>query len=281
MDFNEIRKLTITALFSDDILLEQIVLKGGNAVSLVYGYTVRSSLDLDFSIEGDFEDFEDTKTRLFRALENRFSSVGLVAFDLSFERKPSALNEGHPNWGGYILRFKVIENEKHSRLKDLGDIRRNALVVGPAELRTFTVQLSKFEYCTGKAEVELDYYTIYVYTPAMIVAEKLRAICQQMPEYGLRSHSTPRARDFYDIHQLITKAGVVLSERDSMQLLTNIFAAKNVPVSLIARIQEQKEFHRLDWPSVQISVLGDLEEFDFYFDFVVNQVSILKSLWGK
>lgn len=28
--FEEVRRLTITALFSDDILFEQLVLKGGN-----------------------------------------------------------------------------------------------------------------------------------------------------------------------------------------------------------------------------------------------------------
>ncbi len=50
VDFDEIRRLTITALFSDDELYEQIVLKGGNAISLVYGYSSRGSLDLDFSI---------------------------------------------------------------------------------------------------------------------------------------------------------------------------------------------------------------------------------------
>jgi len=50
VDFDEIRRLTITALFSDDELYEQIVLKGGNAISLVYGYSSRVSLDLDFSI---------------------------------------------------------------------------------------------------------------------------------------------------------------------------------------------------------------------------------------
>jgi len=27
---------------------------------------------------------------------------------------------------------------------------------------------------------EMDYYTIYVYSPAMIALEKLRAICQQI-----------------------------------------------------------------------------------------------------
>jgi len=50
MNFEKIRRLTITALFSDDVLFEQLVLKGGNAMSLVLGISQRASLDLDFSL---------------------------------------------------------------------------------------------------------------------------------------------------------------------------------------------------------------------------------------
>lgn len=50
--------MAITALFSNDDLLDRIVLKGGNAMSLVHGLTERSSLDLDFSMEEDFADLD-------------------------------------------------------------------------------------------------------------------------------------------------------------------------------------------------------------------------------
>jgi len=73
-----IRKLTITALFSDDVLTEKLVLKGRNAISLVYGFGSRGSLDLDFSIDQDFEDFTEARTRIYASLADRFSSVGLV-----------------------------------------------------------------------------------------------------------------------------------------------------------------------------------------------------------
>ncbi len=43
MDFDEIRRVTITALFSDEVLFDHLVLKGGNALSLVYGLTERTS----------------------------------------------------------------------------------------------------------------------------------------------------------------------------------------------------------------------------------------------
>src|ERR1035441_3696678 len=85
MDFAEVRRLAIVALFSDDRLFEQIVLKGGNALSLVYGLSSRTSLDLDFSIEKDFVDLDDTRKRIFRAVKQHFSSAGFVVFDRSEE----------------------------------------------------------------------------------------------------------------------------------------------------------------------------------------------------
>jgi predicted nucleotidyltransferase component of viral defense system len=75
MDFAQIRRVTITALFSDDMLLDQLVLKGGNALNLVYGLTHRTSLDLDFSMDSDFKNLDEARERLFRALRNRFDTA--------------------------------------------------------------------------------------------------------------------------------------------------------------------------------------------------------------
>jgi hypothetical protein len=139
------------------------------------------------------------------------------------------------------------------------------------------VDLSKYEYTAPKVSTELDHYTIYVYTPEMIYAEKLRAICQQMPEYSpMRHPGSPRARDFYDIHLLTTTAGVDLSK--DIDLLLHVFAAKDVPLNLLARVGDYREFHRPDWPAVVASAGQPLEEFDFYFDFVLGEVAKLEAL---
>lgn len=278
VDFDQIRKLTITALFSDDELYERIVLKGGNAISLVYGYGARGSLDLDFSVEQDFPELDRTRRRVFKALTERFSSVGLAVIDGQFRPKPP-MSRDH-RWGGYELTFKLIEAAKYAGMRHDHDmLRRNAVVVGPDQRRVFRVEMSKFEYCAGKRETVLDAYAIYVYTPAMIVIEKLRAICQQMPEYTRRRHPQPRARDFYDIHAVVTNAGVRLVDAENIELARQIFSVKDVPLSLIGRISEHREFHRPDWPAVIASVARPLEEFDFYFDFVVTEISALHSLW--
>lgn len=84
----------ITALFSDDALYEKLVLKGGNALRLIYNFGSRSSLDIDVSIEEDFVDLEDTRTRLFRALETRFTLAGFYVLDLSLHSTAVDIGRG-------------------------------------------------------------------------------------------------------------------------------------------------------------------------------------------
>lgn len=282
-EFEYIRRITITALFSDDVLFERLALKGGNALTLAYRISPRTSLDLDFSIEDDFDDPLDIERRIFRALADRFDSAGFIVFDMSFEAKPRIRHETQsPRWGGYLVRFKVIEKRKAEILKgDIAAMRRDSTVIGPEQRRVFSIDLSKYEYTRGKVPFEIDNYTVYVYTPAMIVLEKLRAICQQMPEYMPRRNSSPRARDFFDIHLVISNTGMVVSASENLELARHIFAAKEVPLELISRIATQKEFHRPDWESVKSFIAEAVEEFDYYFDFVVAQAASMQALWNK
>ena len=281
MDFDEIRWVTITALFSDEVLFEHLGLKGGNALSLVYGLTERASLDLDFSMDADFPDIEDARRRLFSSVKDRFDAIGYVVFDEVLKPKPRLdTDDVKPWWGGYELRFKLIERAKYEAFKErIEKLRFNATVTGPAQARTFKVDLSKFEYTVDKAARDFHDYKIYVYTPEMIVAEKLRAVCQQFPDYPHRGRPTARARDFYDIHRVVTVRRIDLLSAETLELIRQIFAVKQVPLEFLTRIQEHREFHRPDWQAVIDSTTGFLEEYDFYFDFVLGQVQRLHPLW--
>jgi hypothetical protein len=283
IDLQAVRKIAITAMFSDDVLFDKIVLKGGNALNLVLGISDRTSIDLDFSIENDFDDFGNVQQRILTALQNRFGFAGFVVFDFKFEKKPLVPRQGvSPRWGGYIVQFKLMETEKHGRFAGHIDaIRRDSLVVGPDNQRIFSIDLSKCEYVKGKKEMEIDDYTIYVYSPAMIAVEKLRAICQQMPQYTLNRTPTARARDFYDIHLVVTKTKTNLASSENLDLSRHIFAAKEVSLSLLGRIADYREFHRPDWDSVRASARGDLQKFDDYFGFVVAIAASMKSLWNE
>jgi predicted nucleotidyltransferase component of viral defense system len=269
-------------MFSDDELLSQLTLKGGNALNLIYLLGSRSSVDVDLSLEQDFHDLENTRQKIFRALKSRFGEAGLTVFDERLTPRPLIPRRGaNERFGGYEVTFKLMESGKYDSLPDNEQRRRESVVVGPLEQRTFRVQISKYEFCTGKRETELDDYTISVYTPEMLAIEKLRAICQQMPDYHLRGHQTPRARDFYDIHSVIIGASIDLKATSNVQLTRDIFAAKEVPLILISRISEHREFHKQDWPAVEVTTSGKLEQFDFYFDFVIDQTRLLETLWKE
>ena len=88
MEFLDIRRLVVVAMFADDWLMERLVLKGGSALSLVHGIGGRTSIDVDFSLEGDFEDLEEAKRRLKRSLEDRFDSASYTVFDVNTSRRP-------------------------------------------------------------------------------------------------------------------------------------------------------------------------------------------------
>jgi predicted nucleotidyltransferase component of viral defense system len=282
-DFRQIRTTAIIAIFSVDILFNKVALKGGNALTLVYEMSARTSLDLDFSIEADFEDLDDVQRRIFAALIDRYGAGGFSVFDLKFEKKPAVVREGQsPRWGGYMISFKLMERERYEAFRDnLAGAQREALVVGPAQQRTFTIDLSKHEYTKGKRKAQVDDFAIYVYSPEMIVIEKIRAICQQMPEYGQRRYATPRARDFFDIHLVLSKIDIDLSSEQNLDLARCIFEAKEVPLGLIPKISTQREFHRQDWENVRASTAEAVEDFDYYFDYVVERTKLVQALWEK
>lgn len=279
--FATVRRTTIIALFADDELAGMLALKGGNALSLVYGITSRTSIDLDFSMKQDFPNFPHAKERIFRVLKDRFDSAGYVVFDEKLTPRPRIDGEDlMPWWGGYELNFKLIEKQRYDELihSKPDRLRIEATVTGPGNKRVFKVDFSKFEHIEGKEEHELDHYSIYVYTPEMIVLEKLRAICQQMPEYTEARLASARARDFFDIHEAIKKRSIDLMTSANLELLRLIFEAKKVPLSLLLQVGNTREFHRPDWPSVETSVAGgSVESFDFYFDFVLAQIERLKA----
>ncbi len=261
------------------MLTNQLVLKGGTALYLVHGIGTRGSLDVDLSLEEDFSNVREAEERLIRSLTETFAAVGYTVFDAVFAVRPSSgPSLGDRRWGGYELRFKLTTEASFS--SQLERVRREAIVVGSDSLRTFRIQISRFEFCGTPTEVRLDDQAVVVYSPALIAIEKLRAICQQLPSYARRAHPAPRARDFYDIYQIRKQAHVHLSSPSNLELIRQSFAAKDVGLELIAEIATAREFHRVDWASVENAVADRaLQDFDFYFDELVRDTNSLKVLW--
>lgn len=280
MDYKEIRKLAIQSLFLDDDLSDILVLKGGNALSIL-DLTRRGSFDLDFSLyECSLED-EELEEKIKQAVTEFFEENDLKIINFKFLVKPK--KEVAPKlykWGGYAIEFKFLPFDKYETItQTVQEATRSKAYAQEYANITGTndpvkIELSKNEYCKGFNEKPFEDITLKVYSPCMIIFEKLRAICQQMQEYTLRANKASRARDFFDIYT-VNKAYQIehrtAKDKDELkELCQNIFAVKEVDINLLENIEEYREFHKQSFPTVIDSVLEDerkdLHEFDFYFD---------------
>jgi len=283
-----IKKCALRGIAASDAFREMLVLKGGNAIDLAHGLGSRASIDLDFSMSEDFADVASAGETLESNLSVVFLELGLRVFDFKMEPKPNMLSKEIADfWGGYKVSFKVIESVTADRVgPDINQLRNYAVSVTPMGAKTFTVDISKYEYCQDKESCDFEGVTFYVYSLPMIAAEKFRAICQQMPEYGPIVRRTragaPRARDFLDLHDLISAGYANPDSTDFQDLIRKIFAVKRVPLALIGKIYDFREFHSGDFPSVVDTVKPgkELEAFDFYFDFVCGVCRRLEPLWN-
>ncbi len=282
-----IKELVIVAVFSDDEFLDRLVLKGGNLLDVVYGLSARASVDVDFSMEDEFEDIEDLKRRAHHALETTFADYGYTVFDFSLISVPPQMTDDIKDfWGGYKVEFKIIDQNKYQAFQDsLEQLRRNAANVGNRGSTVFKVDISRHEFCEEKEEFVLDEYKIFGYSPAMFVAEKLRALCQQMPEYVKLVHLNPRprARDFLDIFIVSQHYVIDWHTPAFLSTVRKTFGKKRVPLHLIEEIRNSRDQHADNFQAVRDTVNPgfDLQEFDFYFDYVCDRLGALESLWNE
>lgn len=289
-EIKKVKKLALVAMFSDDRLMDMLVLKGGNAIEFAYGLESRYSADLDFSLESDLQELsiEEFRARVEKVLKEQFVEHDYAVFDVTISERPPEISEDMKEfWGGYKIEFKVIDEDSYERYQsNLANLRRRSRPVTPAGGRKFQIDISKHEYCDTKGQVELDGYTVYVYTPSMIIAEKLRAICQQMEEYGhivKSSSQTPRGRDFFDIYLLATRLKIDMAAPDNTELIRRIFEAKRVPLRLLGQIRNQRDYHERDFQVVAEAIPPSMASygFNYYFTFVVDLCKRLEALWIK
>lgn len=280
-----IKRAAIVAMFADDELMDLLVLKGGNAMDIIHQANARASVDLDFSMEEDL-DYETVQPKIERTIRSTFEQHKYYAFDVKMTRKPDKMPEDLASfWGGYLVEFKLIAQKRSDEVKyDLATMRREAIRLG--EGSKFTIDISRHEYTADKEKYELDGYVIYVYPPEMIVCEKLRAICQQMPEYAdiiqRNGLGNQRARDFLDIEVLMMMFNIDISTEKTRYMLEQMFAAKRVPLVLLGKIGETRAFHAQGYEAVRATMKPGVEvkPFNDYFDFVVERCRGLETLWN-
>lgn len=275
MDLDKIKRLTLRALMSDETLMHSLVLKGGNALHLVYEVINRGSIDIDFSVEREFteEEFKKMPIWMDYILNRTYRQEGLRVFDVRFIEKPKT--GSIPEWKGYLLEFKVIESDKADEFgTDIERMRKNAIKLNDQSPK-YEVEISAYEYVGAATKTEFEGAILRVYTLEMILFEKVRALCQTMPEYQkivASAKQKRRARDIYDICLVFDSRKLNL-EKD---LLVDIFKAKQVPLELIGNLESLREYNRDNWETVIATIPEEdrstLKSYDYYFDKVLEIV---------
>ena len=287
-ELEQLRKLTIIGLFADDDLMDLFVLKGGNALELAYKLHSRASMDIDVSLAQDFEDLgwsvEEVETKIHDSMVRTFKDEQYHVFDFKMSHRPNKrLQAIDKRWGGYAVEFKVISLTNADELNmDLDKMRKSSIAVAGSK-KVLKIDISKYEFVEASEETEFEDYVIKVYTPRMIVFEKIRAICQQMPEYQaiMKSSISPRPRDFYDIYMVITELdpGLDITSQENIEMVRNFFEIKKVPLDLLKKIQEPsvEAFHAASFSAVEDTVKDKeaLQPFAFYYQYVVDLISPL------
>lgn len=279
MLLEKIKLLTLKALMHDEKLMYGLVLKGGNALQLVYDITDRASMDIDFSIEGDFTelDYERINSTLDALLNHEFEKENLIVFDIKFIEKPKASKV--EIWKGYNIEFKVTTQDNWF-VNNIEKTRREAIKI-LGQSTKFSIDISSFEYIANAKKHDLDGTILRVYTPEMIVIEKLRALCQSIPEYQEiipTARTKGRARDFYDIWNICNQFTIDIDSEQNSILIKEIFKAKRVPISFLKLLEEYKDLQKENWKSVEDTLGSENNGFDFYFNFVLELIGRIKNL---
>ena len=172
--------------------------------------------------------------------------------------------------------FKAIQEQAWAAGEHrLEEMRRLAVGIGPGggAKREFSLDLSCAEWTEEAITMDFHGVPLLSYSPAAILAEKSRALCQQMPDYPHGNHPRPRPRDYFDIHAIVTEGAVRADTATFGRILEEIFIAKEVPLALLPFLPEQRHFHESDWEAVLLSIPPEREkDFGFYADFLEREV---------
>lgn len=287
---SDYRLLAVQAIFSNDNLMEILTLKGGNAMQLLE-ITSRASQDLDFSIKQGMKMSEEVEGEMFKkSLQKIFKEQGLTVIDFKFVSKPKKSKRVLPPfWGGYAIEFKVIRDEYYEEHKESAQKLSTMAISMEDNKKKIEIDISLEEYTEPRIAMEIDEYTIYLYSPLMIVYEKIRALCQQLPEYPLASTEKTRARDLYDIYSAIS---VTLKKNDedlrqeildskNLYILKEMFATKEVPYHLLEKIKDYKDELKSDYEDrviPQLPTNESIPDFEFLFEYNLEIIDELRQL---
>lgn len=277
MEIESVVEICLTGLFKSDVFNKILYLKGGQAIRLKENIKTRFSADIDFSVASKITDSKAFELKLFDVLHDEFLDHDLHLFDFKFVRRPKEKKDGTPDfWGGWQVSFKLVPLEKETQL--LEKKRREAIVPVGAPTSIVSLDISEYEYCESTEKVKIKAIEVQTYSRVLLVLEKIRALCQQHPDYKYKGEGN-RGRDYYDIERLWDK---VLSEKKQEEFLAEcsahikgVFKAKGVEIELLKKIFESSftEVQKSGWRAVQTTVSGKLQSFEYYNETLKDIIS--------
>ena len=304
--FDDIRIAVIMAVFDSTYGDEKFAVKGGTAIDLIHKVDLgRSSADVDLSAESSID--EDTfKSEFDYRLKTRMTSIGFIPYGTKLNRRPRKNSKGE-NILGYVLSFGLVEQqyfdakktELEKIIKDPDKLTEDYIIEKSTKMMfpsstgsqsdkgKFTIDISLNDYWGKPVYLDLNGSLIRTYSLLGIICEKIRAICQQMDAYGKRGNKTSRAKDFYDIFILMEHSKQLepvpfsWGEEESIEQLKKCFEKKEVPLELLSEIQNTRDFHEASFEAVKATVSSEqralIQDFDYYFDYVVGLANIVLS----
>jgi predicted nucleotidyltransferase component of viral defense system len=202
----------LASMSSSKALVSRVAFKGGNALRFVHG-NPRSTLDLDFSADGDFPDDADAIKRLMNtALKTAEPRYQVKAKCQSCHRKPPGLDKTRPTYN-----LKVCYQFPGDRYYQNFEERTHF-----SEVAEIEISLNDVLCETAEEELHPSAKPVRVCTLNDIVAEKLRALLQQVP----RQRSRPQ--DVFDIASVIRRHGDTLDLNKISEFLLRKSEAREI-----------------------------------------------------
>jgi len=226
----------------------RVVFKGGNALMLAHG-SPRSTLDLDFSADGDVADDRDTLQQDFAtAIRSTEGKFGVRMRVQSVKRKPKQIASS--TWPTYELKIGYqLPGDRHFRDFDSYARPFNDIVKVDVSLNDVVCEMRAAKLLHG---------SIRICSLNDIVAEKLRALLQQ----PIRNRN--RCQDAFDIARIMRDHRGELDLDRVSRFLIEKAAARAIDARKSAFDAEVRKRASIDY-EVLTETIGD-DHADIAFD---------------
>ncbi len=215
----------LVSMSSSSPVVSRVAFKGGNALRFIHG-NMRSTLDLDFTAEGDFPDSPDDITRLMdTALRTGERQFQVKARCQSIHRNPRSHGKTRPTYSIKVC-FQLPGDRYYQNFAER---------TGFAEVIEVEISLNDILCETDERKLEASANPVRVCTLEDIIAEKLRALLQQIP----RNRNRPQ--DVFDIASMVRKHSALIDLEKVSSFLVRKSEAREIVATKGAFDEEVRE----------------------------------------